>query len=971
MIQQEAGGGSTPGTVPGTITINGVDFSNAIAPSDKSLSDNVVTILSTDTSDVKYAFGGYSDTGDVENNTVNISGGTINNIYGGHSNKGSANSNTVNISGGTINNNVYGGYIYSGLGSATNNTVTISGTPTFSNTIIVGGHKDSGSGDVTTGNTLNIKTSKLNVKNIARFEFINFYLSDDAGKSDAILNLTSSSNTDISASKLSIGLMDNGNTPDLKVGSKIILIGKSSDSYAGIPNTVADDSLYKFDITKESNNIIATLTNEVLVYNPKNAEFKGVTHISNTTPGTITMNSHDIYNTIAPNSASPSDNVISIYSTNNDVEYIYGGYGDGKSATTSNNVVNLYGGVIKFDVYGGYAAGKGGTANSNTINISGGTIERDIFGGYSEINSGTATNNTINISGNPIFSDTTIYGGYAASGEAITGNTLNIKTLNLSAKDITNFENINFYTSQDTTAGETLLNLTSVVDVDISSSNIAVGVKQGDTPTLKVGDEITLINRSNNTINLPTNMMNNTSAITDMNSSYTFTLGGVPKDTTTTDISKLVAVFGVTTYNPGNVAAANGTIYYSNTAPASGSIKPNSINDNIVNIYSTSSPSDVRSVYGGYPDAGNVEKNTVNIYGGTINGNVFGGSSSLGSANLNTINISGGTINGSIFGGSSNLGSSNLNTINISGNPYFGADTIIYGGNKGSTNNTLNIKTSKLSVKDIANFEFINFYLDNSIKANDTLLTLSDNAGTTDLSNSKIGVGVISGDTPVLNSNDKIILIDKPNGSLTKPNDMSNNIQVMQGISNSYEFTLSTVDSGGDIKQIVASLTPPSTPVIIPPPYVPPTPITPVEPIEPDKEPEPPVIPTEPDPVEPVIEPEVPVQPVTPYTINEKQKAVLEGGFVSSLMLNNSNQALESGLQDMSQALNASGANETSIGNTNVSSTRNKTGSHVDVKSISLLVGFAKKQTIALCIVRFLKLDLVTMIAIITLALEI
>ncbi|OCR96416.1 hypothetical protein CFT12S02855_08580, partial [Campylobacter fetus subsp. testudinum] len=260
--------------------------------------------------------------------------------------------------------------------------------------------------------------------------------------------------------------------------------------------------------------------------------------------------------------------------------------------------------------------------------------------------------------------------------------------------------------------------------------------------------------------------------------------------------------------------------------------------------------------------------------------------------------------------------------------------------NKGSTSNTLNIKTSKLSVKDIANFEFINFYLDNSIKADDTLLTLNS-AGTTDLSNSKIGVGVISGDTPVLNSNDKIILIDKPNGSLTKPNDMSNNIKVMQGISNSYEFTLSTVDSGGDIKQIVASLTPPSVPVP-PPPYVPPTPITPVEPEVP-VEPKPPVIPTEPDPVEPVIEPEVPVQPVTPYTINEKQKSVLEGGFVSSLMLNNSNQALESGLQDMSQALNASGANETSIGNTNVSSTRNKTGSHVDVKSISLLVGFAKK----------------------------
>ncbi|OCS06917.1 autotransporter outer membrane beta-barrel domain-containing protein [Campylobacter fetus] len=1122
------GGGSTPGTAPSTITINGVQLSNAIAPSDKSPSDNVVTILSTDSSDVNYAFGGYSKSENVENNTVNISGGTIGkDIYGGHSQIGSANLNTVNISGGTINKfvygsfsnsrsanlntinisggdireNIYGGYseIKSGSansntvnisggtisknvigghsysGSATKNTVTISGNPTFeANTIIVGGHKDSGSGDVTTDNTLNIKTSKLNVKNIANFEFINFYLFDDASKSSSILNLTSTSNTDISASKLSIGLMDNGNTPDLKVGDQIILIGKSSDSYTGIPNTVADDSLYKFDISKDGNNIIATLKNEVLVYNPENAEFKGVIHKSNTTPGTITINTHDIDNTIAPNSASPSDNVISIYSTNNDVEYIYGGYGDGKSTTTSNNVVNLYGGVIKFDIYGGYAAGNDNKANSNTINISGGTIERDILGGFSI--SGTATNNTINISGNPTFGDTVIHGGFAGSGDATTGNTLNIKTSNLSVKDIINFKNINFYLDNGIKADDTLLTLSGIGPTDISSSNITVGVKQGDTPTLKVGEEITLINRSNNTINLPANMMN--SAIADMNSSYTFTLGGAPKDTTTADISKLVAVFGVTTYNPGNVAAANGTIYYSNTALASGSIKPNGLNDNIVNIYSTSSKVD--NVFGGYSDTQNVERNTVNIYGGTIddiyggsgsylvnlntvnisggtisgniyggdstsgssdsntvniydgtigknvfggsstsgssdsntvniydgtigkniyggysysgsssvnlntinisggiiNNNIFGGYSDSGSANLNTINISGGTINHDIYGGNSSSGSANLNTINISGgtisgniyggnsssgssnlntitisgnptsgNPTFGTDTIIYGGNKGSTGNTLNIKTSNLEVKDIANFEFINFYLDKSIKANDTLLTLSDDTktGPTDLSNSKIGVGAIRGDTPVLSSNDKIILIDKPNGSLISPNDMSNNMQVMQGISNSYEFTLSTVNSGGDIKQIVASLTPPSTPVIIPPPpYVPPTPITPVEP-KPPVEPEVPVIPTEPDPAEPVIEPEVPVQPVTPYTINEKQKAVLEGGFVSSLMLNNSNQALESGLQDMSQALNASGANETSIGNTNVSSTRNKTGSHVDVKSISLLVGFAKK----------------------------
>ncbi|OCR97936.1 hypothetical protein CFT12S02855_04840, partial [Campylobacter fetus subsp. testudinum] len=462
-----SGGGSTSGTAPSNITINGAGFSNAIAPSDTSPSDNVVTILSTDTSDVNYAFGGYSTAGNVENNTVNISGGTIkNSIYGGHSNKGSANlntinisggiidnnvfggysysgsvtnntvnissgtinnnvfggstfsgsspanSNTVNISGGTIDNNVYGGYIYSGSSPETNNnTVTISGTPTFNNTVIYGGNKSS------TGNTLNIKTSKLNVKDIARFEFINFYLSGDAGKSSSILNLTNSlENTDISASKLSIGLMDNGNTPDLKVGSKIILIGKSSDSYTGIPNTVADDSLYKFDISKDGNNIIATLKNEVLVYNPQSTAFEGVTHKSNTTPKDASIGGDDFGKYIAPDSASYNDNVVSIYSTNSDVDNVYGGYSDTEVA--ERNTVNIYGGTIGRNIYGSYS--KSNYANRNTINISGGTIVKDVYGGFSS--SGSAMINTVNISGGTI--NNNVYGG-TGSGE-MSRNIINI-----------------------------------------------------------------------------------------------------------------------------------------------------------------------------------------------------------------------------------------------------------------------------------------------------------------------------------------------------------------------------------------------------------------------------------------------------------------------------------------------------------------------------------------------------------------
>ncbi|OCR92911.1 beta strand repeat-containing protein, partial [Campylobacter fetus] len=647
----------------------------------------------------------------------------------------------------------------------------------------------------------------MNVKDIANFEFINFYLSDDAGKSDAILNLTSTSYTDILASKLSIGLIDNGNTPDLKVGSKIILIGKSSDSYTGIPNTVADDSLYKFVISKDGNNIIATLKNEVLVYNPKGTAFEGVTHKSNTTPKDASIGGDDFGKYIAPDSASYNDNVVSIYSTNSDVDNVYGGYSDTEVA--ERNTVNIYGGTIGRNIYGSYTAYKDKVANRNTINISGGTISHDIYGGFSSsgsamintvnisdgtinnnvyggtgsgemsrniINisggtiskfvfggsstgSGSANLNTINISGgtigkdvyggyggngprisadsntinisggdireniyggyiingssvtkntvtisknptsgNPTFgTDTIIYGGHSrdnSSTDVTTGNTLNIKTSNLSVKDIANFENINFYTSQDTTAGETLLNLTSVADVNISNSNIAVGVKQGDTPTLKVGDEITLIDRSGKTINLPTSMMN--SAITDMNSSYTFTLGGVPKDTTSTDISKLVAVFGVTTYNPGNVAAANGTIYYSNTAPASGSIKPNSINDNVVSIYSTNS--DVDNVYGGYSDTEVAERNTVNIYGGTISRNIYGSYTAYKDkvANRNTINIFGGTISHDIYGGFSFSGSAMINTVNISGGTI---NNSVYGGTGSGemSRNTVNISGGAIS----------------------------------------------------------------------------------------------------------------------------------------------------------------------------------------------------------------------------------------------------------------------------------
>ncbi|OCR92260.1 hypothetical protein CFT12S02842_09000, partial [Campylobacter fetus subsp. testudinum] len=159
-----------------------------------------------------------------------------------------------------------------------------------------------------------------------------------------------------------------------------------------------------------------------------------------------------------------------------------------------------------------------------------------------------------------------------------------------------------------------------------------------------------------------------------------------------------------------------GTIYYSNTAPGTitigilttdNAIAPSStsLNDNIVNIYSTSSPSDVRSVYGGYSDTGNVEKNTVNIYGGTIQ-NVHGGSGSY-LVNLNTVNIYGGTISGNIYGGESSYsGSATNNTVNISGGAI---QYNIYGGNStsgSSDSNTVNIYDGTINGRIYGGFSY-------------------------------------------------------------------------------------------------------------------------------------------------------------------------------------------------------------------------------------------------------------------------
>ncbi|WP_058892731.1 autotransporter outer membrane beta-barrel domain-containing protein [Campylobacter iguaniorum] len=309
----------------------------------------------------------------------------------------------------------------------------------------------------------------------------------------------------------------------------------------------------------------------------------------------------------------------------------------------------------------------------------------------------------------------------------------------------------------------------------------------------------------------------------------------------------------------------------------------NSTNNNTITVKSTSGAVD--NVFGGYSDNTNVYGNTVNISGGAV-GNVFGGYSYSGSFTENTINISGGIITSDVYGGYSDLGSGSAinNTINISGNPTFGTYTILFGGFSSGkdtfTGNTLNLRTKNITVRDIRNFEFVNFYLPSDIKANDTILASNY---VDRLTQSKIGIGVMNGNTLAIKTGDKVTLINALNDTIDAPLNINDKFTAYQGISNVYEFSVALEDSD---KKLVATTTKAGT--------------------------------------------------------NEKQKAINEGAISSSLSAVSSSEQVDSALNAIN-SLSFNGFGEASSGSMGASSIKSNTGSYVDSNMIGLIAAISKR----------------------------
>ena len=175
--------GGTATTVVGGNAISGAAVSNTVT-------------LSGGTADT--VTGGTTEPGTAENNTVNVNEGSIitTSVAGGSSDSGTVTGNTLNINGGTVGTteavDADGNLIIGGIsksGSVTDNTVNVYGGTLGAMMSLYGGLvTDTGSSG--SGNTLNMYNKANTVKNLGRFQTMNFYVPKGTVVNETMVTVT-------------------------------------------------------------------------------------------------------------------------------------------------------------------------------------------------------------------------------------------------------------------------------------------------------------------------------------------------------------------------------------------------------------------------------------------------------------------------------------------------------------------------------------------------------------------------------------------------------------------------------------------------------------------------------------------------------------------------------------------------------------------------------------------------------------
>ena len=734
------------------------------------------------------AYGGQTAgaTGNSVNNKVTVAGtgtGSVTNVYGGAitnaANGGNVTGNTVTLTGGKVTGKIYGGYT-AGNGETTGNTVNLGADPTtlrqgdastlatgtnFTAAELYGGSKS----DDVTGNTLNVTVKDAAAKKVQNFDKYTFYLTNS-----------------VAADKPSSGMVDDTYTTSR--GTMLTLANGFDGQTANWNKVTVDTSKLSADKTLGAITLMkSTAANKLKFsnYAAKNHAVSGdyeVVQRTDTNTGEANAvlidvnrfkNGDVIYDGVNPNAKTyagvsyggntAEKNIMTLtgIASGNTVDYLSGGRSEGTAGGAVNNTVNLLGtgaGTLK-SVYGGYIgkATNAADATGNTVNIAGGTAQ-NVYGGYTN-GTGKTTGNIVNIGytdKNGAFHAVadgtkvtgTIYGG--SQSDHVTGNTLNVRGA-ITAGQIANFEKLNFAVNKDT-AGKTLLSINgTAATTGLDWKNLTAEIATADLPTKSYGATRVTLMANDKGIDFGTTYDKAKDVVAD--DVYEFS---VDKNNT----SVYADGYRFKDNKLATFAATDGT-----HAEAWGgkSVLGKTVEGNVLTI---TGGTITDTAYGGTSSKGKAQNNKLVMHGGDVQ--TLKGGFGKTSATDNTVDIFGGTVRGDVYGGHATNGAASNNTVNLYHGVTIGG--VIHGGagNTDSTNNTLAVRSFGTTAKDFDGVQNLHFYLPAGTTSSETrtMLTLTNAPAVKDISTLNLGVAAVAADTRALRPGDAVSLL-KTNGTLT------------------------------------------------------------------------------------------------------------------------------------------------------------------------------------------------------------
>ena len=724
----------------------GTNVNGAIINSTSSAYGNSVEYSSTadNQTDIKI-YGGYAVNGDagqeasgtiggVEykgSNTVNVTGsGTYEMIAGGYSEKGNAASNGTTIDGtkGAVILAAYGGYTESG--TASKNTMNVenvndSQAGLMDTGTIAGGYSDIGNAEnntVTLTNNTSVTDSVYGGK---------------SGKGNVTGNTVTMTETKLVGARALANAYGGYTAAGTASGNKVYV---NNDSYAGSAyggytesGDAVSNEAYASDTTLPNlvgghvNGAGNASSNKAIM---KNSIVSGIaggeTNVGDATGNTVTMTDSKATTVYggSTNAGNASGNIVTMTGGgSNEVLSVAGGVSLASGNATDNEVTitNLTADTAFLSgmpaLVGGAAMGGEATGNTLTITQNNGTLSMakysaGVYGGYGSTG---ASDNKLSVSGDD-FTAYNLYGGYTDTGDAVSNS--------VSVKDSTVAGNVYVGYSNSGTATQNSMTISS----GTLQKNAYGGYSQSGTATA------------------------NTMTLADGGNVTGSVYGG---------------------YSPTGTASENTVTVTGGTADTAigGTTDSGTATGNIVTL----SGGTVSSVYGGTAAAGTASSNIVNVNdGGTITTTVAGGASDTGDVTGNVLNINGGTVgttestdeNGNlIIGGLSQSGNVTDNTINVYGGTL-GSMMSLYGGLVTSTGssgsgNTLNMYNKANTVKNLGNFQTMNFYVPKGTTPGETMITVT---GTADVSNTAI-YGAVDDSTKM--SKGQVINLIVDNGGIT------------------------------------------------------------------------------------------------------------------------------------------------------------------------------------------------------------